>query len=53
MQEPKLFMLLPEQLVCTPDGMEVHPETGDLMANCVGEGYPSPRASQLSVRLCR
>lgn len=31
MQESKLFMLLPEQLVCTPDGMEVHPETGDLI----------------------
>ncbi len=33
MQTPKLFTLLPEDLVCTPDGMEIDSE-GNLILSC-------------------
>lgn len=44
MQEPKLFMLLPEDYVCTPDGMEIDKD-GNLILSC-------PNFADLSMPSC-
>ena len=44
MQTPKLFTLLPEDLVCTPDGMEIDAE-GNLILSC-------PNFADLSMPSC-
>lgn len=44
MQTPKLFTLLPEDLVCTPDGMAVDPQ-GNLVLSC-------PNFADMSMKSC-
>ncbi len=34
MKESKLFAILPEDYISTPDGMEIHKESGDLVLAC-------------------
>ncbi len=45
MKESKLFMLLPEDLVCTPDGLEPDPKTGNLILS-------APNFADLSMPSC-
>lgn len=44
MQTPKLFMLLPEEYICTPDGMEID-KHGNLILSC-------PNFADLSMPSC-
>lgn len=50
MVEPKLFMTLPEEYVCTPDGMTVDKE-GNLILSC--PNYADPRMSGCVVRITK